>query len=154
MPRIPNVSLFSIESFLFTVILNLGLATNSLLFVRIQFWKNLRADVTLPVFLPIFLLHFPLLFWGILLLPGKFVEKSTFWAYGRKCCKEWSLSPLQIWLRKGRKDMPPGRNKPQPWWLTGRSDLPRGLIFLHAYQQPTFSSSAWLQTKDHLTFLY
>lgn len=151
MPRIPNVSLFSIDSLLFTVILNPGLATNSLLFLWIQFWKNLRADVTLPAH---FSLTFPSAILRNSLLPESLWTKSTFWANGRKYCKEWSLSPLQICLRKGRKDMPPGRNKPQPWWLTGRSDLPPGLIFLHAYHQPTISSSAWLQTKDHLTFLY
>lgn len=79
---------------------------------RIYFWKNVRADVTLPVCLPIFLLHFPLPFWGILLLLGKFVEKSTFWASGRKYLNDWSLSPLQIWLRKVKRTCPPEGTSP------------------------------------------
>lgn len=148
MLRIPSLCLFSIESLWFTVVLNLGLATNSLLFVWIEFWKNSKADVTLC--LPIFLLHFPLLFWRILLLSGKSVGESAFWANGRKY-KDRNLSSLQIWLGEGRKDMLPGRNNSQLRWLTCRNYLPQEPIFLHAYQQHTFSSSAWLQAKNHFT---
>lgn len=68
MPCIPSISPFSTEYLSFTVILNLGLATYSILFVQIQFWKILRADVTLLVW-P---LHFSVTFPSA---TGKFVEK-------------------------------------------------------------------------------